>query len=93
MPEFSPTTPPGSLIANHLHAFLARLPDAIWRPTNQQSPSLVTPPVRNGPVAPATHAHGAAHPLRLRAPENTMNQSQPALRLCARRYMSHCPEG
>ena len=93
MPEFSPTTPPGSLIANHLHACFARLPDAIWHPTSQQSPSLLTTAVRNVPVAPAMHAHGAAHPSRLRAPENTMNQSQPALRLCARRYMSHCPEG
>jgi hypothetical protein len=93
MPELSPTTPPGSLIANHLHACFARLPDAIWHPTSQQSPSLLTTAVRNVPVAPATHAHGAAHPLRMRAPENTMNQSQLALRLCARRYMSHCPEG
>jgi hypothetical protein len=93
MPELSPTTPPGSLLANHLHACFARLRDAIWHPTSQQSPSLLTTAVRNVPVAPATHAHGAAHPLRMRAPENTMNQSQLALRLCARRYMSHCPEG
>jgi hypothetical protein len=93
MPELSPTTPPGSLLANHLHACFARLPDSIWHPTSQQSPSLLTTAVRNVPVAPATHAHGAAHPLRMRAPENTMNQSQLALRLCARRYMSHCPEG
>jgi hypothetical protein len=93
MPELSPTTPPGSLLANHLHACFARLPDAIWHPTSQQSPSLLTTAVRNVPVASATHAHGAAHPLRMRAPENTMNQSQLALRLCARRYMSHCPEG
>jgi hypothetical protein len=93
MPELSPTTPPGSLIANHLHACFAGLPDAIWHATNQQSPSLVTTTVRNVPVAPAMHAHGAAHAVRTRAPENTMNQPQPALRLCARRYMSHCPEG
>ena len=93
MPELSPTTPPGSLIANHLHACFARLPDAIWRPTNQQLLSPVTTMVRNVPVAPATHAHGAAHAVRTRAPENTMNQHQLALRLCARRYMSHCPEG
>jgi len=93
MPEFSPTTPPGSLIANHLHACFARLPDAIWHATNQQSLSLVATKVRNALVAPATLAHGAVHPSRLRVPENTMNQSQPALRLCARRYMSHCPEG
>lgn len=93
MPEFSPTTPPGSLIANYLHACSARLPDAIWRPTSQQSPSLVTTMVRNAPVATATYAHGAAHAVRTRAPENTMNHPQIALRLCARRYMSHCPEG
>lgn len=93
MPEFSPTTPPGSLIANYLHACFARLPDAIWQPTNQLSPSLVTALVRNVPVTPATHAHGAAHASRTRAPGNTMNHPQIALRLCARRYMSHCPEG
>jgi hypothetical protein len=93
MPEFSPTTPPGSLIANHLHACSARLQVVLRQTANQLSPSLVTTMVRNVPVAPATLAHGAAHPSRLRAPENTMNQFQPALRLCARRYMSHCPEG
>lgn len=93
MPEFSPTTPPGSLLANYLHACFARLPDAIWRPADQQSLSPMTTMVRNVPVAPATHAHGAAHAVRTRAPENTMNHPQIALRLCARRYMSHCPEG
>ncbi|MBD8657333.1 hypothetical protein IFT68_17090 [Oxalobacteraceae sp. CFBP 13730] len=93
MPELSPTTPPGSLIANHLHTCFARLPNAIWHATNQQSPSLVATMVRNVSVALATLAHGAAHPSRMRAPENTMNQFHLALRLCARRYMSHCPEG
>jgi len=42
---------------------------------------------------PATHAYGATHRSPMRAPENTMNQPKIALRLCARRYMSHCPEG
>ena len=93
MPEFSPTTPPGSLIANHLHACSARLPDAFWQTTNELSHLLVTTTLRNAPVAPRAARHGAAHPSRMRAPENTMNQSQLALRLCARRYMSHCPEG
>ncbi|MEM8512682.1 hypothetical protein RCH14_001998 [Massilia sp. MP_M2] len=93
MPEFSPTTPPGSLIANYLHACFARLPNAFWQPTKQLLHALVTAKVRNAPVAPATLARGAAHPSRMRAPENTMNQSRIALRLCARRYMSHCPEG
>lgn len=93
MPEFSPTTPPGSLIANRLHACFARLQVVLRQATSQLSPSPVTTMARNVPVAPATLAHGAAHPSRLRAPENTMNQSHLALRLCARRYMSHCPEG
>jgi len=93
MPEFSPTTPPGSLIANYLHACASRLPDASWQTINQLLRSLGTTMVRNAPVAPGDARYGAAHPSRMRAPENTMNQSQIALRLCARRYMSHCPEG
>ena len=95
MPEFCPTTPPGLLLATDLRACSGRLRTTARHLTNQLVHSLVTLTVCNVPQAPgeARLRAGNVSRLRTRAPENTMNKPKIALRLCARRYLSHCPEG
>lgn len=82
MPEFSPTTPPGLLLATDLHG----------QPANQRSHSLASTMVCNIPVAPGD-ARSWRAAFVTRAPGDAMYQPKTVLRLCARRYMSHCPEG